>query len=181
MQTPAEFLTLWTVRLAVLLYVLALCLRLLATGRRQRWAAARLAWTVGCVAYLIHVACAFQFYHHWSHAAAYTATAQQTAEVVGWDWGGGLYVSYVFSLVWLADVVWWWRGLERYETQPRAVAWTVQVFLAFIVFNATVVFGTGAVRWFGVAGSVLLIGLLGYAGWQSRRRVAGRQSTQSPF
>ena len=86
---PGEALTRWTVRVAVALYVAALALR----GVAHRPAAARLAWTAGLIAFLLHVGCAFHFYHGWSHRAAYEATARQTADTVGLAWGGGLYVN----------------------------------------------------------------------------------------
>jgi hypothetical protein len=150
-----ELLTRWTVRLAVVLYAIGLGLR------ARGWpAAARLAWTGGCLFFLLHVACAFQFYHHWSHRAAFAATARQTAEVVGLIWGGGLYANYAFALVWAADVVWWWCNSQTYHKRPRAVEWAVQGFLAFIVFNATVVFGSAAVRWLGLAACLVLVILL---------------------
>jgi peptide-methionine (S)-S-oxide reductase len=158
MDTGEAF-TRWTVRLALGLYVLALALRLLARQRRGWLRGARLAWTLGCLAYLAHVVCAFQFYHGWSHAAAYRETARQTAAQFGLDWGGGVYVNYAFTVVWLADVFWWWRGVELYEARPCWLEAAVQVFLAFIAFNATVVFGTGPVRWLGLAAS-LGLGLL---------------------
>src|SRR5262245_656128 len=90
---PGEFLTRWTVRIAVVLYVAALL------SRRFSWRWARGAWTAGCVLYLLHVVAAFHYYHHWSHDAAYESTARQTADVVGVHWGGGLYVNYAFTLV----------------------------------------------------------------------------------
>src|SRR5947209_7649561 len=121
-----EWFTRGTARVAVMLYLLALSLRLLADGRRNWQASARWSWTVGGIAYLLHVICAFQYYHDWSHAAAYTATARQTAAVVGWDWGGGLYANYVFTVVWLADILSWWRSRDRYATQPRGRAFLVQ-------------------------------------------------------
>jgi len=96
-----DLLTRWTVRLAVALYLVSLLLRLRAGGRHARLAAARLSWTGGCFAFLAHVAAAFHFAHHWSHGAALAATAERTAEVVGWHWGGGLYANYAFALVWL--------------------------------------------------------------------------------
>jgi hypothetical protein len=92
-MTAGEILTHWTVRIAIALYVAGLALR----GYSPKWS--RLAWTGGCGFYLLHVACAFEYYHHWSHANAYAATARQTAAVVGLDWGGGLYVNYAFTLV----------------------------------------------------------------------------------
>ena len=141
-----ELLTRWTVRIAVALYFASLATR----GFSPRWS--RVAWTIGCLTYLLHVACAFEYYHHWSHAEAYAFTAQQTAAVVGLDGGGGLYVNYAFTLVWLADVIWWWTV----GSLPRAIEWAVQGFLGFIVFNATVVFADGFSRWFGIAACVLL-------------------------
>jgi hypothetical protein len=154
-----ELLTRWTVRLALSLYVFSLCLRLLSRGRRSWLACARLAWTAGYLAFLVHVACAFHFYHHWSHAAAYEATARQTEEVVGQPWGAGLYANYAFAVVWGADVLWWWISLTSYQGRPRWIEWAVQAILAFIAFNATVVFGSGAIRWLGLSACVLLAGL----------------------
>src|SRR5437879_7659370 len=154
---PGELLTRWTVRVAVTLYVVALALRVGASATQLWWA--RLAWTLGCIAYLLHVACAFQFYHHWSHAAAYEATARRTAEDIGLEWGGGLYANYAFTLVWVIDVCWWWAAPRHYRSRPRWVEWSIQGFLAFILLNATVVFGAGAVRWLGAAACLFLAGL----------------------
>lgn len=126
--------------------------------KRRGWdSAARLAFTVGCVGLFAHAACAFHFYHGWSHGAAYLDTARQTEEVFGINWGGGLYVNYALLAGWALDVTWWWaRGLDAYRRRPwpLAVAW--HGFLIFIVFNATVVFETGPARW---AGLGLCVGL----------------------
>jgi hypothetical protein len=146
-----EFLTRWTVRVAVALYVASLAMR----GPLPKWG--RGCWTAGCVAYLLHVLCAFEYYHHWSHAEAYAATAKQTADVVGLHWGGGLYINYAFTFIWLLDVCWWWIDAARYQARPRWLEWSVQGFLGFIAFNATVVFATGFSRWFGGAACILLI------------------------
>src|SRR5262245_22322917 len=108
MMDPVELLTRWTVRVALALYVLGLALRIGARGSRPRLTGARFAWTAGWLLFLLHVACAFHYYHDWKHAVAYQATARQTAEVVGLDWGGGLYANYAFTLLWAADVCWWW-------------------------------------------------------------------------
>jgi hypothetical protein len=151
-----EFLTRWSALLALSLYVVGLALRASANGTRPKLAWARRAWTAGCLIFLFHVACAFQFAYDWSHTVAYAATARRTAEVVGLEWGGGLYANYAFTLLWVADTCWWWRGLGRYEARPRAVDWVVQGFLGFMAFNATVVFGTGTVRWLGLAACLFL-------------------------
>src|SRR5207244_1685286 len=99
-MNAGELLTRWTVRGAVSLYLLALVVRYCAAVRPAWLRTARWLWTAGYVALVIHVFCAFQFFHHWSHAAAYAATARQTEQVVGLNWGGGLYVNYAFMAVW---------------------------------------------------------------------------------
>lgn len=120
---------------------------------------ARLLWTVACGFYLVHVGAAFEFYHGWSHAAAYQHTAVQTAQVTGWSWGGGLYFNYLFTIIWMADVLWWWRGLALYRKRPLWITATIHWLFAFMFFNATVIFASGWVRWFGVAATLVLIRL----------------------
>jgi hypothetical protein len=155
---PGEPLTRWTVRLALLLYAATLALRLTSPAHRQ---AARLLWTIGCILFLAHVAAAFQYFHGWSHANAYRETARRTAELFGTNWGGGLYFNYVFTLAWAADVVWWWaKGSDGPERRPRWVEITLQAFMFFMAFNATVVFERGIVRWTSVAITVALSMLL---------------------
>src|SRR5947209_4458420 len=125
---------------------------------KERDRAARLAWTIACAFYLAHVVTAFQIQHHWSHAAAYEATAWQTADVFGIDWGGGLYFNYSFTAIWIADAIWWWRaGLDGYRSRPKWISQTVDWFFAFMFFNAAIVFGSPFMRWFGVASIVVLI------------------------
>src|SRR5262245_41403779 len=64
----------------------------------------RALWTAACVLLWIHVGCAFQFDHQWSHAAAFAHTARQTAQVTGLDWGGGIYFNYLLMFLWAGDV-----------------------------------------------------------------------------
>ncbi len=110
---------------------------------RDRWS--RIAWTIGCAFYLSHVAAAFQFEHHWSHSAAYDATARQTAEVFGLRWGGGLYFNYLLTILWIAESIWW--------TRSRALQW----FFAFMFFNATIVFGSAFARWSGIVSIIAIL------------------------
>jgi len=128
------------------------------SGGRCAWdRAARLFWTVAFAAMLAHVACAFHFYHRWSHEAAYLDTARQTKGVFGLEWGGGLYVNYALLMGWLLDVgCWWGAGLGSYRRRPRALLAAWHGFLIFIIFNATVVFKAGLTRW---AGLCLCFGL----------------------
>jgi hypothetical protein len=154
----SELLTRWTVRLAVACYVLRVSFDL--TGWGTPWAkrAVLWLWTAGCGLLLTHVICAFQFYHEWSHFAAYENTARQTAEVVGIDWGGGLYFNYLFIGVWMGDVTAWWRLGDAY-IERRQVYWFVQVIFAFMIVNATIVFGPPVwklVAWAVIAGLLLI-------------------------
>ncbi len=128
-------------------------------GRKsQVWQArARWIWTVGCLGLIAHLICAFHFYHHWSQESALRETARQTAEVTGNNWGGGLFINYAFLAAWVADVVWWWRGLEGYQRRHWLVTAVWHFVLIFMIFNATVVFKTGAVRWTGIALCSLLL------------------------
>jgi hypothetical protein len=151
-MTAGQSLTIETVRVAAAFYVLSVAARL-----ERRDGTARLTWSVACAFYLVHVAAAFQFYHHWSHAAAYVETARQTASTVGLDWGGGLYFNYLFTVIWIADVFWWWRaGLAAYR-ERRQIGFAIHCFLAFMFFNATVVFAHGMIRWLGMAAALALL------------------------
>src|SRR5918995_2404668 len=62
---PADVVTRQTARVAVLFWGLAAAFLLL---RNRKWG--RAAWTCGYVAFLVHVATAFDRVHGWSHAAA---------------------------------------------------------------------------------------------------------------
>src|SRR5438876_3113025 len=99
-----EWLTRGAVWLALSLYVGGEVAQTFSRGQQSR-VLSRWLSSVGCAAFGVHVACAFQFYHNWSHAAAYAETARQTAEFTGWKWGGGIYINYLFALVWLGEVV----------------------------------------------------------------------------
>jgi hypothetical protein len=101
---------------------------------------ARLVWTLGLLALLIHVAIAFGVAHRWSHAAAVEHVRSRAG------FGGGIVVNYLFCIVWLMDVAWWWWKPASYLERSRWIQWSVNGFLFFLVFNATVVFGTEKLR-----------------------------------
>jgi hypothetical protein len=118
---------------------------------------ARRCWFAGSIALAIHVGLAMHFHHDWSHAAAVTETARQTADRFGLSWGGGVWFNYALVAWWLADAararvaptVWLapspWRAARR-------------TFFLFMWFNAAVVFPTGTTRWLGavVCGVVVI-------------------------
>lgn len=167
-----EALTLWTIRLSLAAYCARLAIELTcvprtaATERLSRWL-----WTIGCLFLWLHVACAFEQFHAWSHASALAQTARDTARVTGLDWGGGLWINYVVMLLWAGDVVWWWLAPQSHRTRGKAweIAW--QGGLAFIVFNALVVFKTGPLRWTGLllTAALLTLAIRRYAGWRGER------------
>ncbi|HEX5731943.1 MAG TPA: hypothetical protein VF131_03830 [Blastocatellia bacterium] len=149
-MSRGEFFTRFTIWVTLAGYSVGVALFALSRKNRRRERAARLVWTIACISLLAHVACAFYFYHDWSHDSAYRETARQTAEVVGLNWGGGLYINYALMACWVADVAWWWRGLDLYRRRPVALVALWQGFLIFMFFNATVVFETGALRFIGL-------------------------------
>jgi hypothetical protein len=148
-----QWLTLWTVRASMLLYGATLLLMCIA---RERFA--RAAWTAGCALLWVHVALAFHYTHHWSHADAVRETARQTYEMTGWRSGAGVYLNYLAMIVWAADAGYWWRvGDQRYRRRGWLPAIAVHVFLLFMAFNAMVVFARGATRWVGAVACLVIL------------------------
>jgi hypothetical protein len=150
-----EKLTRNTIRLSLGWYTIALLVMMQlqpdewsAATRRGR--IARWCWTWGLLCFLIHLAMAFHFYHHWSHANAFEHTRQ-----VG-GIGEGIYMSYLFTWVWVAYAGWWWFRPDGFAAKPLWVDRTLHAFMLFIVLNGTVVFEQGAIRWAGL----VMFGLL---------------------
>jgi hypothetical protein len=149
-MTRGEFLTRVTIWFALGGYFIGATTSLMSRERREWESLARMAWTAGCLSLLVHVAFAFNYYHAWSHDLAYRATASQTAEVVGYNWGGGLFINYALIAAWVIDVFWWWVGFEAYRRRPWLLSAIWHGFLFFIIFNSTVIFKTGPLRWIGL-------------------------------
>jgi hypothetical protein len=130
---------------------------------------ARIAWTGGCVCLWLHLGAAFHFYHDWSHRAAYEDTARDTAVAIGAPLGEGVYLNYLFVAVWTADAISWWRrGPLAPLVRPAWHNWLVHGYLLFIVFNATVTFGEGALRWIAAG----MFGALAALAWRAKWPVA---------
>ena len=147
-----EFLTRGTIWFSIVGYAVGSVIFALSRRRARSDSAARVVWTIACAVLIAHFISAFQFYHGWSHAAAYADTARQTEEAFGFHWGGGLFINYALLIAWIVDIAWWWRsGLDSYRKRPWPLVAGWHGFLIFIIFNATVVFGDGIVRWLGLA------------------------------
>ena len=160
-----ELLTRLSIWLALVAYAVGAGMWLRARGRIPWMERARWTWTVGCGFFLVHVVCAFAYYHHWSHTAAYRETARQTGELTGWPWGGGLYFNYLFAVAWLADVLWWWLAPASFARRSPRLNALWHGFFFFMVFNGAIVFGHGPVRWLGV----FVCGSLAGLWWRQRR------------
>jgi hypothetical protein len=112
---------------------------------------ARASWTAGLAMALVHVGLAFHFVYGWNHEAAVAATARQAAAQVGWGWRGGIYVNYLFLVLWFADVFWWWAAPASHASRSlRFEAARLAGFL-FMFVNAAIVFASGPGRWVGIA------------------------------
>ena len=146
---PGRSLILWTARSGVACYLLAIWVR---CSRRRQLPGQHTAfpglWTVAWLLMMAHVGCAYHFEHRWSQAAAVRHTAEMTERVVGWYWSGGLYINYVFLLAWGIDAL---SGILRYSSGS---AFTMHAVAAFMMFNATIVFGPP--WWVAVAGLFLV-------------------------
>jgi hypothetical protein len=141
-----DFQVRYTADIAVLFWLIAVLALLF---EKQRFA--RLNWTLGWIGFVIHLDAAFGLAHHWSHAKAF----EHVREVSGY--GEGIFASYLFTLVWTADVIWWWASPRGYAARPRWVGYMLHGFMGFIFINATVVYETGYIRWAGIVGTVLVL------------------------
>jgi len=165
---PGELLTAWTIRLALACYVAYLAGWLVCRSGGSAAAIwpplARWIWTLGCGLFVFHVACAFHFYHGWSHAAAFDKTAHETEELLGFRFGEGIYFSYLFLALWIIDVaaLWWpfWWPARAGQTATGPFASPVRIslhgYLLFIAANGAIVFESGPIRWAGLAACVFL-------------------------
>ena len=159
--SPLVVLTIWT---ALLLYTAG------EYGRTRRPAAAwvRRVWLLGAAAYLAHVAAAFSVHHGWSHAAAYVYTASRTEALLGLPWGGGLWVNYAFTVLWVGEALWWGTMPGSYAQRAQAWTPTVRGAFLFMIVNGAVVFVDGTGRWLGVAIVAALIAI-----WRADGRANG--------
>jgi len=158
-----EVLTRGTVWMALSLFVAGQLARPRQSSSPLRLQVARALNTLGCITFIAHVACAFHFYHHWSHASAYAETARQTAEYFGSNWGGGLYFNYAFLVLWIVQSAASWISPKSLQPSNPWLTWFVRGFVLMMIFNGAVVFAHGPVRWFGLLLCVLLL-----ASWRPR-------------
>ena len=173
-MTVEFILTVWAIRVALLLLALAVVARWCdLAGRPSQglgWRRVRAIWVVGCLFAWLHVLAVFGFVMNWSHQNAIEDTARRTQQQIGVSFGEGVYFNYAFLLVWSCDAAWWCGWADHYRR--RAWLWDALVigYLGFIAFNATVVFESGLTRWVGLAATLALI-VTGYQSLVARKRI----------
>ena len=140
----------WSAALAVFGWVLGAAMMIRA--RPIEWSAggprlglAHVAWLGGSVMLAVHVWTAFAIVHGWSNAAAFDETERLSGV------GEGVYVNYVVLIVWGADAAWLTIAPRRYARRLRWLGRAIHGFLAFVIFNAAVVYVEPFVRWYGAA------------------------------
>lgn len=121
-------------------------------ARDSAFRVARAAWVSGLAVYLVHVGLAFHLAHAWSHARAFEHVEATSG------FGAGIFVSYAFTLAWSIDGMVWLLAPELYAHRPKWVALALHGIMAFIAFNATVVFAQSPLRWVAAAVFALLLG-----------------------
>lgn len=147
---PAVYLTIWV----------ALCLFTAGEiGRARKGRGLGWPWhasALGLALSIVHTLVAFAVVHGWSHDDAVLTTVLQTERVFGSAVGWGVYVNYVFFLVWLLDLVQWRRddGVDRRSTGALLALHT---FYLIIILNAAVIFAAGSRRLAGAALVLILV------------------------
>jgi hypothetical protein len=148
----------WTIRASVLLFFATLFAWVL-QSRPSRWdRGLRIIWSLGFLLFVAHVVAAFHFHHHWSHRAALAETARQTRDLIGLEFGAGLYFNYLFMLIWAVDLICIWCAKPEFIQRNRWLRLTWIAYLIFIAFNGVAVFKGGWMRAGGIA-ALTLIGL----------------------
>ena len=116
------------------------------------------AWTIGVIFCAVHMAIAMAVRYDWNHQDAVRATAEQAAGVYGITWSGGLYVNYVFLLIWAGETAWWAISPSAYLSRGAALMWSLRAFYFVIIVNAVVLFARPAMRPAGLLLTAALVG-----------------------
>lgn len=166
--SPLVALTIWT---ALFLYVGGEYGR----TRRSPTAWARPVWLLGALVYLAHVAAAFGIHHDWSHAAAYAYTAARTDALIGLDWGGGLWVNYAFTAIWICEGLWWQLRPTHYARRPAVWTPAVRSLFLFMIANGAVIFVEGPRRLLGAGVLIALVWI-----WRSETQACRPDQRDAP-
>jgi len=146
----------WTIRMSIFMFfgTLVAWVLQLKPGRFDR--ILRMLWSVSFVLFVAHVLAAFHFHHGWNHAAAVAETARQTRDLIGLEFGVGLYFNYLFLLVWAFDLTWIWFVDAEITKRYRWLRIVWLTYLIFIAFNGVAIFKSGWMRAGGIAALTLI-------------------------
>ena len=147
----------WSIRLSMLLLVIVVACRIVGPKSLVENTVTKTVWTCAFALFVVHVLASFHFVHHWSHSAAYRATAKQTLELLGIEVGTGVYFNYLFLAVWAADVINAWTN---FSVGRWMVQWLLRIglmYMLFIAFNGVVVFESGWLRAGGISLTTMLV------------------------
>lgn len=154
-----ESITLWTVRLSFVCFVLALgCWLTDSSGRSRRLT--RGFWTIGCAFNWLHTLAAYHFAHQWNHAEAVAHVERQSEQLIGISVGWGIYFNWCFGIAWTIDCAIAWRtpSDQGWRTLgPARIA--LLCFMIFMWINGAIVFADGAIRWVATL-SFLVLGIM---------------------
>lgn len=156
-ETLAEHASLWAIRLAMLAMLLTFAMQI--RGAKATSLTVSIAWFSGAICALCHSIGALFAFHEGSHEAAFKSTAKQTEDMLGFSFGIGLYVNYLFVLIWLLDALFRFIKPDVYSKLGAYFHWTVYGFLSFIAINGTVVFKDGWIRWLTLAAIAGLVAM----------------------
>lgn len=143
-----------TIHLTIYISLICYAIALVCWVSRRRGAHYRVFWTVACVSMWSHAIAAFHYYHNWSHQHAVELTAQRTLEVTGQPYGEGIWFSYALLVVWALDAALGWNPKVRNASWYPWLSTIIHLYAFFILFNGTVIFESGLVRWGGVVGTI---------------------------
>lgn len=160
-----------TVWLALVLFVIGEAGKPSGSRRHSSRGWAWTIWTAGALLLALHILVALGVRHGWSHGSAVLAVREQTRAFYGLDWGGGVWVNYLFVTVWLVESAWWFAAPRDYLTRSTAVIVLTRAFYILVLVNAAVVFAAPSRR---PAGAVLTMVLLWI--WRDTLRTTGART-----
>lgn len=147
----------WSIRISMLLLVATMFGWLLVRDQGRARLTLNTLWSLGFVCFLVHVLASFHFVHHWSHHAAYVATAKETRELMGVEFGGGVYFNYVFIAAWAVHLWFSWSPAVRHRRLANTLSQLCLLYMLFIAFNGIVVFKSGWLRAVGIGVTVAMV------------------------
>ena len=151
--------SLWAIRFSMIAMVVVLAAEM--RGAKSTSLAISLLWLSGAMLALAHSIGALVTFHQGSQLAAFESTANQTQQLLGFRFGAGLFVNYLFVIVWQADAAIRLLMPKRYPDFPKWVRYSVTGFLVFIAINGAIVFQGGVTRYVGI-GCLLFLGALAW-------------------